>query len=83
MTVNDEGITIDDVKNYKLLGAYNNYWRKRRVEVYEHPSDPSKIVTVGYPMPNNEIHSEPIVCVESYDGTVRGRVEYNDWSDYH
>jgi hypothetical protein len=59
---NSENITIETIqeKHLSLIGLLKNNWRKRNVEVYSHPTNSEKIVSVGYSFFNKE----PIVCVE-------------------
>ena len=75
---NYEGITWDMAKHYLLYGVFNNNWRQRRVEVRKHPTDPTKVVSVGHPFDN----SEPIVCVESRDHYIP-QLDGDDWRDYN
>ncbi len=61
--MNYEGFTEASLPNLKIIGHLLNNWRQRDVWVYEHPSDPAKVVTIGYPLnnPKGETH----ICVEA------------------
>jgi hypothetical protein len=74
---NSEGIVQQDVASFIFCGRFQNYWRGRLVEVYYHPTDDSKVVTVGIPHDG----SEAIVCVEDI-ALYAGRINNNDWSAY-
>jgi hypothetical protein len=62
--MNTEGITLETIKDRPIIGKLRNNWRGRMVDVYDHPSDPSKVVSVGRPI-DPKGPAEPIVCVES------------------
>jgi hypothetical protein len=47
----------------EYIGRFINEWRMRDVAVYEHKTDPSKIVSVGYGIMKNA-DAEPVVCIE-------------------
>ncbi len=82
---NSEGITKEIAEAQGFIGHYRNFWRQRWVTIYKHPTDPAKLLSVGYPLTTggSADHSkEAIVCVECYDH-MKGRIENNDWRDYH
>ena len=64
--MNEENFTAENI-NTKLIGRLKNNWRKRRVLVYEHPCDTSKVISVGYPFGGGD----PIVCVERRSDWLR------------
>jgi len=39
-----------DPPHGELIGAFTNRWRGRRVLIYEHPSDPTRVITRGVPL---------------------------------
>lgn len=45
----------------KLLAMCKNNWRRRHIKLYQHPKDPSLVVSVGIPYNGS---SPPVVCVE-------------------
>lgn len=49
------------IEKGKYIGRMVNKWRQRMVAVYEHPTDTTKLVTVGRPFDG----SAPIECVEN------------------
>lgn len=65
----------------EYIGRFINEWRRRNVAVYEHLTDPDKVVTIGYPFDGGA----PIETVENrqdwtatirkiQDATAHGRV---------
>ena len=43
-----------------VIGRLRNDWRQRHVTVYDHPTDPDQVISVGVPFDG----SKPIVCEE-------------------
>jgi hypothetical protein len=64
---NSEGITAKDVEGKPVIGLLDNKWRQRRVTVYDHPTNPDMVISVGQPYDN----SEAIVCVEPREEYTR------------
>jgi len=60
---NNEGWTTENATKLLLIGVLQNNWRLRLVEVYLHPNDETKVVSIGRPFNG----SDPIVCVENKD----------------
>jgi Ni,Fe-hydrogenase III small subunit len=60
------------------MEQFENRWRERLVEVYEHPTDPASVITVG----TSTIDGNIVNCViESY-ATYKGRIEHHNWAPY-
>lgn len=70
---------LESIKAKPMLGAYNNNWRQRRVEVYQH-EEVNLVTSIGYGM--REALGMIYVCDEDYEA-YRGRIENNDWADYN
>lgn len=62
--MNSEGITSAYTLTAKPIGFLNNKWRQRQVTVYDHPTDPAKVVSVGIPYGAERKRSGWVVCVE-------------------
>ncbi len=71
---------LAQVKGNSLIGAYNNNWRQRRVEVYSHPIDPALVISIGYG--KGEALGYIYVCEEALSA-YQGRINNRDWSDYN
>lgn len=71
---------IDSVRSLPLIGAYNNNWRQRKVEVYQHSTDESLVVSIGYG--KGEAMGNIYVC-EEQRSAYQGRIDNNDWRDYN
>ena len=59
----------------KYIGYFVNKWRQRTVAVFEHPTDPDLIVSVGRPFDG----SDPIECEEKrkdWSATLRRIADY-------
>lgn len=67
--------TIDHTK-LKVIGTYRNLWRERIVTLKEHPSDPTRLITVGVGFHGGK----DVVCDEEREDYKRQLV-YDDWSD--
>jgi len=53
------------------IGAYRNEWRRRTVYIYDHPTDPARVITQGVPFDSDE-HiwtDEPRDLYRRYIGT--------------
>lgn len=61
MKTNSTPFTLDTIQTWPLLVTVKNNWRQRMVTVFPHPTDTTKVVTVGKPFNG----TEPIICIES------------------
>jgi len=59
-------LTEADVQNFTLIHAFRNEWRQRYVCIHEHPSDPTKVVTMGYVLAatGGVTTIPPVICIE-------------------
>lgn len=71
---------LEAIRCLPLLGAYNNNWRQRRVEVYQHATDATLVVSLGYG--KGEAMGNVYIC-EEQKAAYQGRIDNNDWSDYN
>lgn len=71
--MNTEGFTAETARKLKPLGSFRNEWRRREVEIYEHPTDVGRVVTVGCPMDGGS----PVVCVENQSDYQRYMGRWN------
>ncbi len=39
--------TLDQVRLFKLLGMTTNKCRQRDIDLYQHPNDPDRVISVG------------------------------------
>ncbi len=71
MKANSE-LTLLQVKTkLKFLLGFNNNWRQRYVEVYEHPTDQARVISVGFPFGQLADH---VICDEersAYDHRIK------------
>jgi hypothetical protein len=74
---NNTTFSLEEVRKFKRYGSFMNEWRRRLVDVYEHPSDPARLVTVGANHQTNTYW----ICDEPYTDYKR-RIENADWSTY-
>lgn len=77
--MNSENIEQAAAEKLPFLGSFNNFWRGRRVFVYKHPTDATKVVSIGYPL--NDPNAKPFVCVENTEDYPS--IESGVWRDYH
>lgn len=68
---------IEGVKGAPI-GSFTNFWRRRRVFVYEHIGDPTKVVTIGVAVDGGT----DCDCIEDRSA-YQGRIDNNNWSDYN
>ena len=59
------------------IGRFTNRWRQREVYIFAHPSDPARVITVGYPFAGGApmICDEARVLVARYIGRFDGVAE--------
>lgn len=69
--------TIDHTKLEKI-GTFRNNWRARIVTIKVHPTDPTRVITVGVGIHNNK----EVVCDESRDD-YRRQLVHDDWSPFN
>ena len=77
-THNSTAWTEEQIKEFPLLGTFKNNWRRRTVSVYEHPDQPTRVVTVGR---GQGPYDDTVICSEFRDGYGR-QLQFGDWSDY-
>lgn len=58
----------------KLLGTFRNNWRERNVSLYEHPTDPESIVSVGV-----GFHDGKETVCEELRIAYMSQLEHNNW----
>jgi hypothetical protein len=46
-TVNNTSWTPDQIKGFGYIGRTVNKWRGRSVALYNHPSDPARVISIG------------------------------------
>jgi hypothetical protein len=58
--------TEAEVQQFPLLHSFRNEWRQRHVAIHEHPTDPTKVVTMGYSLAASGgiTTIPPVICVE-------------------
>lgn len=56
-----------EIPDTSPIGFLDNHWRRRRVTVYEHPTDAGMVITVGVPFDGGP----PVVCEERKEGWER------------
>jgi hypothetical protein len=66
---NSENITLETVKGKPVIGRLKNNWRQRDVTVYDHPTNPNMVVSVGVPFGSSE--KDAVVCVEEREAFAR------------
>ncbi len=77
------GLRIEvDFSQLTALGTYKNNWRERTVTLWSHPTDETKVISVGVPFNPKFNSGEPIVCVENRSD-YRHQLLNNDWRDYN
>ena len=59
--MNYEGWTKEKVEKLELIGKLKNNWRQRYVNIYQHPYQIDKVISVGHPFDG----LKPIICVEN------------------
>jgi len=55
----------------KFLGTFQNEWRQRTVEIFEHITDQALVITVGRPFDETQ---DPVICTEQrtdYESTLQ------------
>ena len=57
---NNTGFELATIESWPLQFTVRNNWRCRMVSVYDHPTDTSKLITVGKPFDGGG----PAICVE-------------------
>ncbi len=62
----------------KKLGTYRNNWRERQVTLYVHPTDETRLISVGVSFHDGQ----EIVCDEPRNSYPRQLV-HNDWSAFN
>ena len=55
-----ESFTLKDRSTLTFRGKFRNNWRQRWVEVYDHPTNPDKVVAFGLPFDGRK----EVICVE-------------------
>lgn len=63
MKFNSTPFELMEIETWPLLVTVRNEWRQRLVTVYSHPTEDTKVITVGKPFNGGE----PIICLESRD----------------
>lgn len=61
----------------EYIGRFINKWRGRNVAVYNHKTDPTKVVTYGRPIDGS---TDPIRCVEpkaNWESTIEKILDYD------
>lgn len=76
--MNSENITIETIKGKPVIGLLKNNWRQRHVTIYDHPTNPEMVVSVGVPFNN----TEQIVCVEERTAYARVISRYPETVTY-
>lgn len=59
--------TVDQIRGFKFIHAFTNNWRQRFVEIYQHPTNEERVLTIG----SNLDKSAQIVCEEHHDDYKR------------
>ena len=49
-----------EIPTTPVIGRLDNKWRRRKVSVHEHPSDPTRVISVGLRYDGGD----PVVCEE-------------------
>lgn len=68
--------SIDYTKLTKL-GTYRNAWRERDVTLYAHPTDETKVISVGV-----GIHDKQEIVCEEDRSSYRRQLVFKDWSTF-
>jgi len=55
-----------EVQKLPLIHSFINKWRHRYVYIHEHPTDLTKVITMGYPLSarGGIALVKPVICVE-------------------
>jgi hypothetical protein len=80
--INNTQYTLKEVQSFSRYGGFMNYWRHRRVDVYQPPVDyieeyPGYVFTVSYNFETDTYW----ICEEPY-AAYEGRIINADWRDY-
>jgi hypothetical protein len=59
--INNTALPLEEIKRLPLVGLCKNKWRMRDVEIYQHPTDPNSVYSVGV----NFDKKKTIICLES------------------
>lgn len=51
---------IEEAEKLKVITSFTNTWRQRFVKIYEHPTDNTRVITIGLPL----VGGTPILCDE-------------------
>jgi hypothetical protein len=59
-------LTEAEVQKFPLIHTFRNEWRQRWVYIHKHPTDETKVVTMGYPMAasGGVALVSPVICIE-------------------
>jgi hypothetical protein len=80
--INNTTLTLEEIRELPRYGGFMNYWRQRKVEVYQ-PSveylkeHPETVISVGYNFTENKYW----ICEEPFSA-YSSRILNADWSDY-
>lgn len=55
-----------EVQKLPLIHGFKNVWRNRYVYIYMHPTDPNKVITMGYALAASGglTTIPPVICIE-------------------
>jgi len=77
ITHNETALTPEQVNQLPLIGKCVNNWRMRTIDIYEHPADPNRLITVGTSFEGNEVYicdEERRFYTTALDYIKRGRI---------
>lgn len=59
-------LTEAEVQQLPLIHGFRNEWRQRHVYIHAHPTDETKVITMGYPLAASGGIAlvKPVICVE-------------------
>lgn len=75
MTIhNNTHYNIKTIKEFKKLAHCTNNWRKRYIDLYQHPTKPYSVISIGYSFDNKTIViAEELKC--QHTDTLNGMTE--------